>query len=64
MPAYLLVHNRWFNLLDLGGSLVLLALGFVEEPCLDELHVPVQVHGAIELCALVLIGIQVALKTR
>ena len=30
----------------------------------QELQVPVQVHGAIELCALVLISVQVALKTR
>ena len=64
LPAYLLVHNKWFNFLDLGAALILLCLGFVEEPCLDELHVPVQVHGAIELCALVLISVQVALKTR
>lgn len=50
--------------MDLGAALILLCLGFVEEPCLQKLQVPVQVHGAIELCALVLIGVQVALKTR
>ena len=30
----------------------------------QELQVPVQVHSCIELCALVLISVQVALKTR
>ena len=51
LPAYLLVHNKWFNTVDLGAALVLLSLGFVEGAD----NVPVQVHGSIELCALILI---------
>ena len=31
LPAYLLVHNKWFNFLDLGAAIILLALGWVEE---------------------------------
>jgi len=54
------VHNKWFNIVDLGAALVLLSLGYVE----GRDHVPVQVHGSIELCALILIGVQVAFKTR
>ena len=46
LPAYLLVHNKWFNIVDLGAALVLLSLGYVE----GRDHVPVQVHGSIELC--------------
>lgn len=64
LPAYLLVHNTWFNLLDLAASLLLLVLGFFERPCLEKLQVPPQVHGAVELCALILVGVQVFLKTR
>lgn len=58
------MYHFLFLLSFSGAALVLLLLGFVEAPCLSELHVPVQVHGAIELCALMLIGVQVALKTR
>jgi two pore calcium channel protein 1 len=48
----------------IGAALVLLCLGLVEEPCLEELCADVQVHGAIELVTLVLISVQVAMKTR
>ena len=48
----MLVHNKWFNTLDLGAALVLLSLGYIE----GNEHVPVQVHGSIELCALILIA--------
>jgi two pore calcium channel protein 1 len=34
LPAYLLVHNRWYYGLDMVTSLILLALAFVEEPAL------------------------------
>jgi len=34
LPAYLLVHNSWYNGLDLLTSLILLSLAFVEEPAL------------------------------
>jgi hypothetical protein len=44
LPAYLLVHNAWFHLLDLGASLLLLALGLFESPTLSMLEVPTQVN--------------------
>ncbi len=64
LPAYLMVHNSWFHLIDLGASLVLLALGFVEQPCKAPLCVPVQVHSSIELCVLLLVAIQVFMRIR
>ncbi len=64
LPAYLMVHNAWFHLIDLAASLVLLALGFVERPCKPPLCVPTQVHSSIELCILLLIGFQVFLRMR
>ena len=42
LPAYLLVHNKWFNIGDLCAAIVLLCLGFVEEPCMTIFRVPVQ----------------------
>ena len=64
LPAYLLVHSRWFNAIDLATSLVLLGLGFVEDTKKEIVYVPILVHSSIELCALTLMSIQLFLKTR
>ena len=64
LPAYLLVHNKWFHLMDLSASLVLLALGFIEKPAVDKIQVPEQVHASIELCTLILIAVLMGLRTR
>ncbi|XP_076547770.1 two pore segment channel 1 isoform X1 [Osmia lignaria lignaria] len=64
LPAYLLVHNNWYYGLDLLTSLVLLALAFVEEPAVPLFGMPVWAHGSIELFALIIIGIELALKLR
>ena len=68
LPAYLLVHSQWFNIIDLCVSLVILLLGFVEQDSGTEqipfLKVPIQVHSSIELCGLILMIVQLYLKTR
>ncbi|XP_046979764.1 two pore channel protein 1-like [Schistocerca americana] len=64
LPAYLLVHNRWYYGLDMIMSLVLLALAFVEEPAASVFRLPVGVHGSIELLALIIIGVELLLKLR
>ena len=64
LPAYLLVHNDWFHFFDLAASLILLGLGFFERPCSEALCFPTQVHSSIELGTLILIIVQVVLKTR
>ncbi|PNF19757.1 Two pore calcium channel protein 1 [Cryptotermes secundus] len=64
LPAYLLVHNRWYYGLDMATSLILLALAFVEEPALPLFKLPVGVHGSIELLALSVIGVELTLKLR
>ena len=64
LPAYLLVHNKWFHLMDLSASLVLLALGLIEKPAVDKIQVPEQVHASIELCTLILIAVLMGLRTR
>ena len=45
-------------------SLVVLGLGFVEDTKNKEVQVPIVVHASIELCALLLMSIQLYLKTR
>ncbi|OAD53411.1 Two pore calcium channel protein 1 [Eufriesea mexicana] len=64
LPAYLLVHNNWYYGLDLLTSLILLALALVEEPAVPLFGIPVWAHGSIELFALIIIGIELALKLR
>ena len=64
LPAYLLVHNKWFHLMDLTASLILLGLGFIEKPSVDSINVPEQVHATIELCTLMLIAVLMGLRTR
>ncbi|XP_016904333.1 two pore calcium channel protein 1 isoform X3 [Apis cerana] len=64
LPAYLLVHNNWYYGLDLLTSLILLILALAEEPAVPMFQIPVWVHGSIELFALIIIGIELALKLR
>ncbi|XP_006613308.1 two pore calcium channel protein 1-like isoform X3 [Apis dorsata] len=64
LPAYLLVHNNWYYGLDLLTSLILLILALAEEPAVPMFQIPVWIHGSIELFALIIIGIELALKLR
>lgn len=68
LPAYLLVHSRFFNIIDLCVSMVVLMLGFIEHDKSSStkgiLQVPIIVHSSIELCGLVLMSVQLYLKTR
>eukprot|EP00088_Acartia_fossae_P037775 TRINITY_DN3900_c0_g1_i4.p1 TRINITY_DN3900_c0_g1~~TRINITY_DN3900_c0_g1_i4.p1 ORF type:complete len:917 (-),score=53.70 TRINITY_DN3900_c0_g1_i4:656-3406(-) len=64
LPAYLLVHSRWFNAIDFFTSLIIFILGLFEEPCISAFNIPVPVHASIELCSLVLLSIQAVLKIR
>ncbi|KAL3272228.1 hypothetical protein HHI36_022711 [Cryptolaemus montrouzieri] len=64
LPAYLLVHNSWYYGLDLAFSLVLLSLALFEKPSVDNFDLPVGIHGTLELLALGVIGIELALKLR
>ncbi|XP_059474256.1 two pore calcium channel protein 1-like [Neocloeon triangulifer] len=64
LPAYLMVHSSWYHGLDLAASIVLLALALVEPPAGPLFQLPIFVHGAIELVALTIIGIEQAMKFR
>ncbi|CAH0546809.1 unnamed protein product [Brassicogethes aeneus] len=64
LPAYLMVHNSWYYGLDLTFSIVLILLALVEKPSVDQFELPVGVHGTIELFALGVIAIELALKLR
>lgn len=64
LPAYLLVHNSWYYGCDLFFSSLLLLLAVVERPSVENFEFPIGLHGALELLALGVIGIELALKLR
>ncbi|KAJ8921141.1 hypothetical protein NQ315_013612 [Exocentrus adspersus] len=64
LPAYLLVHNSWYYGLDLVFSVLLLLLAVVEKPSIDNKEFPIAIHGTLELLALGVIGVELALKLR
>ena len=62
LTAYLLVHSRVFNFIDICVSMGVLMLSFIEHD--DIIHVPITVHSSVELCGLVVMSMQLYLKTR
>ncbi|XP_066153922.1 two pore channel protein 1-like isoform X1 [Euwallacea fornicatus] len=64
LPAYLLVHNKWYYGLDLFFSIILLLLALVEDPAVERFEFPPIVHSTLELVCLGVIGIELALKLR
>nr|XP_006813199.1 PREDICTED: two pore calcium channel protein 1-like [Saccoglossus kowalevskii] len=64
VPAYLIVHNVWYNILDLAVSLLLLMLALCEHPAVKPFRLDEIVHGSLELFALTIIGLQLGMKMR
>ncbi|XP_077995926.1 two pore calcium channel protein 1-like [Glandiceps talaboti] len=64
VPSYLIVHNVWFNLLDLLVSLLLLFLALCERPAVHLLKLDEVVHSSLELFALTIIALQLGMKMR
>eukprot|EP00058_Branchiostoma_floridae_P009347 XP_002594835.1 hypothetical protein BRAFLDRAFT_124433 [Branchiostoma floridae] len=62
LPAYLLVHQTWFYVMDLAVSLLLLGLALFEPPAFYTINIAI--HGSLELFALVLLGVELGLKMR
>ncbi|XP_078680096.1 two pore calcium channel protein 1-like [Branchiostoma floridae x Branchiostoma belcheri] len=62
LPAYLLVHQTWFYVMDLAVSLLLLGLALFEPPAFYSIDIAI--HGSLELFALVLLGVELGLKMR
>lgn len=64
IETYILVHNRYFYLLDLLASIVLLCLAFVEPPAVNGFLLPPVIHSTIEILALSIIAVELLLKFR
>ncbi|RWS03249.1 two pore calcium channel protein 1-like protein [Dinothrombium tinctorium] len=64
LPAYLIVHNRYFYMLDLIASLVLLALAFFERPAVPGFELSPGIHASLELLALSVVSVELFMKLR
>ncbi|KAK4010715.1 two pore calcium channel protein 1 [Daphnia magna] len=64
LPAYLLVHNKWYYALDFAASLLLILLTFTEKPANPLFRLPVGVHSSMELMALVIVSVELIMKFR
>ncbi|CAG0916599.1 unnamed protein product [Notodromas monacha] len=64
LPAYLVVHNRWFYTLELTSALLLLSLAIVEKPAYASFQVPLGVHASVEAVGLVIVGFETFMKIR
>ncbi|XP_046456240.1 two pore calcium channel protein 1-like [Daphnia pulex] len=64
LPAYLLVHNKWYYALDFAASLLLILLTFTEKPANPLFRLPVGVHSSMELTALVIVSVELIMKFR
>uniref|UniRef100_A0A8C4QMT8 Two pore segment channel 1 n=1 Tax=Eptatretus burgeri TaxID=7764 RepID=A0A8C4QMT8_EPTBU len=64
LPAYLLVHNTWFYLVELAAALLIIALSLCESPAVPYFQLSIPVHGALEISGLLLVAVELALKMR
>ncbi|XP_013381725.1 two pore calcium channel protein 1 [Lingula anatina] len=64
LPAYALAHNKWYYLMDLLASLLLLGLIFCESPAVPFLKLPIGAHASLELFGLALLSVELGLKLR
>ncbi|XP_022096236.1 two pore calcium channel protein 1-like [Acanthaster planci] len=64
LPAYILVHNIWFYMMDFAAAVLLLGLALCERPAVQVFELPVFIHGSVELFLLTIIAIGLGLKGR
>ncbi|XP_033106925.1 two pore calcium channel protein 1-like [Anneissia japonica] len=64
LPAYLIVHNIWFYLIELFASILIMALALCEAPAVDIFEVTEYVHGSLELFGLSIIALGLGMKLR
>ncbi|XP_071790581.1 two pore channel protein 1-like isoform X1 [Asterias amurensis] len=64
LPAYILVHNVWFYLMDFTAAFLLLGLALCENPAVPVFQLPEIIHGSLELFLLTITAIGLGLKVR
>ncbi|XP_033106926.1 two pore calcium channel protein 1-like [Anneissia japonica] len=60
--AQIIIHNFWFNVIDLLASCFILSLALVESPA--TIPIPVRIHASFELFALTIIAFDLCMKLR
>ncbi|XP_054749500.2 two pore channel protein 1-like [Lytechinus pictus] len=64
LPAYVMVHNFYFYIMDLAAAMLVLLLALVEEPAVDALQLQPIIHASLELFGLTIIALGLGLKMR
>ncbi|XP_067137462.1 two pore calcium channel protein 1-like [Centruroides vittatus] len=64
LPAYLLVHNHWFYILDLLAVIILLGLAMCEKPAVPGFNVGEGIHASLELLCLSIMAVELVMKVR
>ncbi|XP_071479888.1 two pore calcium channel protein 1-like, partial [Diadema antillarum] len=64
LPAYVMVHNFYFYIMDLAAALLVMLLALVEEPAVDALQLEPIIHASLELFGLTIIAFGLGLKMR
>ncbi|XP_071945842.1 two pore channel protein 1-like [Antedon mediterranea] len=64
LPAYLIVHNIWFYIIDMLASILIMGLALCEAPAVKVFEVTEYVHGSLELFGLSIIALGLGMKIR
>ncbi|KAJ8044123.1 Two pore calcium channel protein 1 [Holothuria leucospilota] len=64
LPAYLIIHNTYFYLIDLASSILLMSLALIEKPAVPVIEADELIHASLELFGLTLIAIGIGMKMR
>ncbi|XP_054718016.1 two pore channel protein 1-like [Uloborus diversus] len=64
LPAYNLVHNQLFYIIDLVAALALLSLALTEKPAVPGFALPEWIHASAELMCLSLMAAELSMKVR
>ncbi|XP_072043835.1 two pore channel protein 1-like [Amphiura filiformis] len=64
LPAYILVHNFWFYVMDLCAAILIMTLALFEHPAVLVFQLEESIHASLELFGLTIIAIGLGLKMR
>lgn len=64
LPTYHVAHNKWFYMLDLSASIILLSLAICERPAAKGMALPVGIHSSLELFCLLILTMSLGIRLK
>jgi len=61
-PAYQMAHNHCFYSLELGAAVTVMLLAACERPAVDQLELPVGIHGSVEMLCLLILSLELGIR--